>query len=220
MTELTETTFESLKLLPGQPLSLEFEGYDGERDKSVLVGYRTGRSIIITTPTHQGVAMSVKPKTQVKVRLFVNQINGACGFETSVQHVSVIPFPHLHLAMPKQLYVGEVRKAVRARVHVIASVLNHWAENNQTISAIIDDLSENGARIHSNKLALENEADLSLAFKLKIANIDKLVKVKSIVRSVSEDPKLGYIYGLQFIEVSEGDKIALHAFVLSQLHLA
>jgi c-di-GMP-binding flagellar brake protein YcgR len=220
MTEVTNTTFESLKLLPGQALSLEFDGYDGQRDRSVLVGYRAGRSIIITTPTKNGVAISLKPKMTLKVRLFVNQINGACGFETVIQHVSVIPFPHLHLAVPEKLHIGEVRKAMRAKVHIICSVLLRDATTKKAVSAVIDDLSDNGARIHSKNLQLEVENEIDLVFKVLIGTIEKMVSVTAIVRSVTSDVEKGNYYGLQFLEVSEQDTIAMHAYVLSQIHKA
>lgn len=218
MTELSSTTFESLKLLPGQALSLEFEGYDGQRDKSQLVGYRAGRSIIITTPTKNGVAISFKPKTKLKVRLFVNQINGACGFETEVQHVSVIPFPHLHLAVPKELFIGEVRKAMRAKVHIICSVLLRKENAKKAVSAVIDDLSDHGARLHSKNLQLEDADEIDLVFKVNIGSIEKMVSVTAVIRSITADPDKGHYYGLQFLEVSEQDTIAMHAYVLSEIH--
>ncbi|MFQ3232021.1 flagellar brake protein [Reinekea sp.] len=218
MTERSSTTFESLKLLPGQALSLEFDGYDGQRDRSQLVGYRAGRSIIITTPTKNGVAISLKPKTKLKVRLFVNQLNGACGFESEIQHVSVIPFPHLHLTVPKELHIGEVRKAMRAKVHIICSVLLRNANSKKAVSAVIDDLSDHGARIHSKNLQLASEDEIDLVFKVNIGRIEKMVSVSALVRSVSADPDKGHYFGLQFLDVSEQDIIAMHAYVLSQIH--
>ena len=213
-------TFESLKLLPGQALSLEFGGVEGQRDKSLLVGYRAGRSIIITTPTKNGIAASFKPKTKLKVRLFFNQINGACGFETVIQHVSVIPFPHLHLAVPTALYIGEVRKAIRARVHTISTVMLRNSTTKKSISAVIDDLSDHGARIHSKHLELDVLDEIDMVFKVKISNIEKMISVSAIVRSVTAEDEKGHYYGLQFLDVSEPETIAMHAYVLSNLHSA
>ncbi|WP_225675921.1 hypothetical protein [Thalassolituus marinus] len=52
--EPRQTRFEDLKLLPGQPLQLDFEGYSSDRDRSLLVGYRAGQGIIVTTPIVNG----------------------------------------------------------------------------------------------------------------------------------------------------------------------
>ena len=40
--------FEDLRLLPGQPLQLDFDGYSTERDKSILLGFRSGHSLMVT----------------------------------------------------------------------------------------------------------------------------------------------------------------------------
>jgi len=219
MNDKKDTSFENLKLLPGQVLQLEFEGYDTSRDRSLLVGYQKGRSIIISTPTKQGVPMSVKPKTKVKVRLFVNQINGACAFESNIQHVSVIPFPHLHLTMPEKLVIGEVRKSIRASVNIIASVMVTENEKRKAISSIIDDLSNNGARIHCQDIKAKEGEEIDLVFKIEVSNIERILHIKSIVRSVQLNESKGtHMYGLQFINVNEPDQITLHAYVLTQIH--
>jgi hypothetical protein len=220
MTQAIGTTFESLKLMPGQALSLEFAGNEEERIKSALVGYRPGRSIIITTPTKNGVAAAFKPKTRLNVRLFVNQINGVCGFESEIQHVSVIPFPHLHLAIPTQLHIGEVRKAMRARVNIICSVLLQGSKAKNSVSAVIDDLSDNGARLHSKNLSLKPDDEVDLVFKLMIGKIEKMVSVTAVVRTMTIDIEKGRYFGLEFLAASEPDTIAMHAYVLSEIHKA
>jgi len=212
-------TFESLKLLPGQVLQLEFDGYDSQRDRSTLVGYMRGRSILVSTPTKQNVPMSMKPKTKVKVRLFVNQINGACAFESVVQHVSVLPFPHLHLSMPDHLFIGEVRKSIRAPVHIVASTMITRDGKHLNTTAVIDDLSTNGARIYCEDLHTKNGSELDLVFKIAISNVERILHIKAIVRSSQfNEAKERFIYGLQFSSVEEDDFIAMHAFVLTRIH--
>ncbi|EAR08356.1 flagellar brake protein [Reinekea blandensis] len=219
MTENKNTTFESLKLLPGQPLQLEFEGYDENRDRSTLVGYQRGRSVLVSTPTKQGVAMSIKAKTAVKVRLFVNQINGACAFQSTVQHVSVLPFPHLHLAWPEALVVGEVRKSIRAKVHLICSAMVTIEDRRKTLSAVLDDLSTNGARIHGQDLQVEEGDEMDLVFKIEVSSVERILHLKSVVRTRQfNQAKETWYYGLQFLDVDEADIITLHAYVLTQLH--
>ncbi|WP_320823693.1 flagellar brake protein [Reinekea sp.] len=219
MTESNAPTFDSLKLLPGQVLQLEFEGYDSNRDRSQLVGYYRGRTIIISTPTKQGVAMSVKPKTGVRVRLFVNQINGACAFESTVQHVSVTPFPHLYLTMPAKLYIGEVRKSIRAKVNVITSIVILIGSQRKSVPAVIDDLSINGARMFCQKLPTALDEEINIVFKVSVSGIERIMRIRAIVRSTQLNEDQGnYFYGLQFVDVSDSDRITLHAFVLSQLH--
>jgi len=219
MTEINVPTFESLKLLPGQVLHLEFDGNDSYRDRCQLVGYHRGRSII-STPTKQGVAISVKPKTAVKVRLFVNQINGACAFDSTVQHISVIPFPHLHLAIPEQLFIGEVRKSIRTRAHIATSVIIMIEGERKSMPAVIDDLSINGARLFCQQLPTDLNAEVDIVFKLVVSDIERFMRIKVTVRSIQfNEAKDAHFYGLHFVDVSDSDRIVLHAFVLSQLHI-
>lgn len=219
MADSKELTFDNLRLLPGQVLQLEFDGYDAARDRSTLVGYQKGRNVLVSTPTKQGVPMSVKPKALVKVRLFVNQINAACAFEASVAHVTVIPFPHVHLTWPKQLVLGEVRKSIRANVNIVSSLMIELDGKKQTMSAVIDNLSINGARIQCKQLDAKEGEELDLVFKIVVGEVERILQVSSVIRSAQySETKDVHMYGLQFLNVSEEDTITLHAFVLTKLH--
>lgn len=209
------TTFESLQLLPGQPLQLEIDGYTNDRDRSTLVGYRHGKSIIITTPLVNGHPITVKLETGLNVRLFANKINGACAFRTRVIHVSISPFPHLHLAMPDQLFIGEVRNAIRAKVSVHATLVFEGERS----SAEIIDLSTDGGRMRTRAQAIEPGETLSVITKLNLGTFDKVIRLQGVVRSFVLDEQRGTCtLGLQWQNVSENDAIALQAYVLTRLH--
>lgn len=208
-------SFESLKLLPGQPMQLELDGYTDERDRCTLVGYRPGKSIIVTTPIVNGHPITVKLDTGVNVRLFANKINGACAFRTHVIHVSVAPFPHLHLAMPDQLFLGEVRKAVRAKVSIHATLVFEGERS----SAEIIDLSTDGGRVKTRAQAFEVGEHLTVVTKLNLGAVEKVIRLQAIVRSFVLDDKNGTCnIGLQWRGLEENDAIALQAYVLNQLH--
>jgi len=208
-------TFESLKLLPGQPLQLELDGYTNDRDRSTLVGYRLGKSIIVTTPIVNSHPITVKLDTGVNVRLFANKINGACAFRSHIIHVSVAPFPHLHLAMPSQLFLGEVRKAVRAKVSVHATLV---FEGERSSGEIVD-LSTDGGRVRTRAQAFEIGEHLSVVTKLNLGAVEKVMRLQAIVRSFVLDEKSGTCnIGLQWRGLDENDAIALQAYVLGQLH--
>ncbi|WP_127559003.1 flagellar brake protein [Saccharospirillum alexandrii] len=213
--ETKTATFESLQLLPGQPLQLEIDGYTTERDRSILVGYRPGKSVIVTTPLAHGHPISVKLDTNLNVRLFANKINGACAFRTHVIHVSVSPFPHLHLAMPNQLFLGEVRKAVRAKVSVHATLVYQGERNN---SEIID-LSTDGGRLRARVQAIDPGEVITLITKLNLGSVEKVMRLQGIVRSFVLDGDKGTsTIGLQWQKLEENDAIALQAYVLTRLH--
>lgn len=208
-------SFDSLQLLPGQPLQLEIEGYTNERDRSVLVGYRPGKSIIVTTPVVHGHPITLKLETAINVRLFANKINGACAFKTHVIHVSISPFPHLHLAMPNKLYLGEVRKFLRARVNIHATLV---FEGERSSGEIID-LSIAGGRLRTRAQAFENGEKVSVITKLDLGVTEKVMRLQGIVRSfVLDDQRGTCTLGLQWLKPEDSDIIALQAFVLSKMH--
>ncbi len=215
--EPRQTRFEDLKLLPGQALQLDFEGYSSDRDRSLLVGYRAGQGIIVTTPIVNGSPLVLKLGTPLAVRLFATQVNSACAFRTEVTHISRVPYPHLHLAMPKQLQLGEVRKTVRARVDVICSV--HFGDGfRDKTSARILDLSLGGARINTRNMAATIGDDIKLTAQISVSGIERIVTVSAIVRSLTPGGGTDIQAGLQFTEMSDSDRITLHAFVLSNIH--
>ena len=208
--------FEELKLLPGQAIQLEFDGYSDERDRSSLVGYMAGRSIIVSTPMKNGSPLPLKNGMPLAVRFFAAQWNSACAFKTEVIHVSRIPFAHIHLAMPKELVLGEVRSSVRAKVSLICSVL-YGTEQQHKVSARITDLSLGGARIVARQLPVVEGDNLTITAQVSVSGVDRIIKVSAIVRSVNAE-ETQVAVGVQFQEMSDSDRITLHAYVLTNLN--
>lgn len=207
--------FEDLRLTPGQVLQLDFDGYTTDRDRSLLIGYRSGQSIIVTTPQVSGSPMMVKLNTGLTVRLFAPQMNCACAFRTEVLHVSRAPYSHLHLAMPKELVLGEVRSAVRAKVDLDTQVVFGVAGEHQK-PAIIRDLSLGGARLEAEMMPVVTGEHVVLNSAAQIAGIQYQLALKAIVRSLTSD-KGKLIIGVQFESLPDADHIALHAYVMSHV---
>jgi c-di-GMP-binding flagellar brake protein YcgR len=220
MSEIGDPTFNSLKLLPGQILQLEFEGYNKNRNRSQLVGYYKDRSIIISTPIQQGIAVSVKLNTKVKVRLFVNQTNGACAFESIVIHVSVTPFPHLYLTMPDRLVLGEVRKSTRAAANIITSVVIITIDGQRkSVPSVIGNLSVDGARLSCQQLPTALNEEINIVFKVSVSDIEHIMRIKATVRSIQfDEARDTHFHGLEFVDVKASERETLRAFVLSQPH--
>lgn len=215
--EEKQTRFEDLRLLPGQPLQLEFEGYTSDRDKSVLIGYRAGQGIIVTTPLVNGTPMVLKLGTPLAVRLFAPQMNCACAFRTEVTHISRAPYPHLHLSMPRELVLGEVRSSVRAKVALISSVY-FGQDKTKKASAMIRDLSLGGARLSAKMLPVSTGDQIRITAQISVSGIERIVTLEAIVRSVQPSEGDGVQIGVQFSEMSDSDRITMHAYVLSNIY--
>merc|ERR1712169_1012 len=162
--------------LPGQALQLEIEGYTNDRDRSVLVGYRAGNGLIVTTPVINGAPMSLRLGTPLNVRLFATQMNCACAFHTEVVHIARAPYAHLHLAQPKALALGEVRSSVRARVNLIAS-MHFGTDLKEKKSARVRDISLGGASVLAKDAAVMRDEPVRLVAMLQISGVNDNDKI-------------------------------------------
>ena len=208
--------FEDLRLLPGQPLQLDFDGYSTERDKSILLGFRSGHSLMVTTPLVNGMPAPLKPGDGLAVRLFATHMNCACAFRTEVLHISRAPYPHLHLNMPTRLALGEVRNSVRAKVALISAVHYGASFANKT-SSMVKDISLGGCRLHARSLTVEVGDTIKLTAQISVSGIERIVSLDAEVRSLQSDED-GSVVGVQFASMSDSDRITLHAYVLSNIH--
>ena len=175
-----------------------------------------GRSIIVATPVKNGSPLPLKNGMPLAVRFFASQWNSACAFKTEVIHVSRIPFAHIHLAMPASLVLGEVRSSVRARVDLICSVI-HGQDNQHKVSARIKDLSLGGARLEAKSLAVGEGENITLTAQVSVSGVDRIIKVAGVVRSLTVEEG-GVSLGVQFTDMSDSDRITLHAYVLTHLN--
>ncbi|EAT12374.1 flagellar brake protein [Bermanella marisrubri] len=215
--EEQQADFWDLKLLPGQILYLEFEGYTKTREKSVLVGYRRNGSLIVTTPYENGTPIKVRNDEPINVRLFVGKRNSACAFQTHVLFATNVPFQHIHLKMPDYVITGEIRKSVRAEVEIISRLSFEGNGEVKNTTAKILDLSFNGARIAGKRFEFEAGTAIDLEFELQVAGIEVTVNVPGVVRSIQEIDN-GMSAGVQFEDVDDLHKIAIQAYVLSQIN--
>lgn len=212
MDEIT-TDFMGLKLSPGQLLQLEFDSYNTDRDKSVLIGYRRNASVLVTMPPGRGVRIGDK----VNVRFFYGRMSSACAFQSEVIHPTKLPFPHIHLKMPDKVVIGEVRQNVRADVEVVSRVQYFVDDEVKNTTAKIVDLSLNGARVLGRTFEFLVGSEILLIFTINVTEIEYEITVQATVRSLHPIDK-GMASGLQFHDLPANDKIALQAFVLTHIH--
>lgn len=211
-----KSRFEDLRLMPGQPLQLDFDGYKAIRDKSLLIGYRAGQGLIVSTPLVNGTALPLKVGEHLSVRLFAQQLNCACAFRSHILHVSRTPYAHLHLAQPEALTLGEVRSSVRARVSLISS-LNYGEGLAGKQACMLKDISLGGCRLQATKMPVATGEMVRLTTQITISGIERIISLEGEVRSVQEDEE-NLLAGIQFADMNDSDRITLHAFVLSNIH--
>ncbi|GAA5315695.1 MAG: hypothetical protein AseanaTS_09000 [Candidatus Pelagadaptatus aseana] len=206
--------FDDLSLVPGNRLQLQFKKTPDSRENSFLVGYRSGRSILITTPEiSNGSPRSTKVGEQLNVRLFSSKTNSAAAFTTQVSHVSVVPFPHLHLSYPQKVDTDEVRKAAR-----VATNLKTVVEvEGEPIGATIVDLSTSGCRVESDQPLGQPGETINLLTYIQVADTSRRFPLPAEIKNQQEENGI-YKYGMAFSGMSEEITLILHAYVYYQLY--
>jgi hypothetical protein len=197
---------DSLRL--GQSLHLEFEGYPELNGGYHLWGICPAQSIMVSAP--QLKLSDDLLNTPVKARLFIEQLDSACAFRTTVADLCASPTPYLHLNMPTNMIMGEVRRNHRARIHVAADLIDH---NGQETHAEIIDASICGCRLHTTENGLKVGDNISMNFDVSVYGITQTIKVAAMVRSRAEASN-GYSLGAQFLEMSDCHRITLNSYLL------
>jgi hypothetical protein len=197
---------DSLRL--GQSLHLEFEGSPELNGGYYLWGICPTQSIMVSAPQ-----LNLSDKllnTPVKARLFIEQLDSACAFRTTVGDLCASPAPYLHLNMPTSMVMGEVRRNHRARIRVTTDIIDDQGQQTQ---AEIIDASICGCRIHTTANHLRVGDHIKMTFEVLVYGITQIIKVTAMVRSRAEADN-GFSLGAQFLEMSDCHRIALNSYLL------
>lgn len=209
----------SLRLVPGLALKLELRGGDERRYNSHLIGMIPGRSVLVTTPMlSENRPLLIRKEQELIVRFFSNR--SACAFRSPVLHLCTIPQPYLHLAWPKRVEVGQVRKAERVLANLQMSIVNQANDAVSRGSGAIVDLSTTGARLETLQPMGAIGDLLLLSGKVTVGHVTRLVSIEAVIRAELDRFELANsmaAYGIEFKYVSDIDFLALQAFVNAQI---
>lgn len=205
--------FEDLHLLPGHKLQIAFDGFTNERERSVLLGYRQHHSLMVTTPTINGNPISLNVGATLTVRSFIAHMGCAYAFRTEVLHILRRPYPHLHLAMPAEVVLGEIRSSARAKTALQATVTGKDKESH---TVVIQDLSVGGVGVLAKSLPIVEGEKVVLSARLMVNKLERLVDLEGVVRTVTTLAKKVSV-GIQFVDMAEKDSLAVYAYVLENL---
>lgn len=209
-----QLNFEDLKLLPGTKIDLRSEKNTLINGSSTYLGFKKNNTLIVSTPMHKGEPVPCRPDQEVDARFFVNHLNSACAFRSTINHVSVLPYPHIHLNIPEILQLGEIRKSARASVDLIATV--NIKAISKRVSATISDISVDGAKIHSDDLLGNKQDEIGITTKIKVMDMENCVSLRGVIRTTPDSEGKGS-YGIEFTDLTESTKIFVYAFVMSTL---
>ena len=218
--------FEELKLTYGYPLQLQTTNAAGqpERYSCRLIGCLPGRSILISVPKASGRLMRFRTGQKVVVRFMAD--NGIGVFISLVDVQTTDPYPILHISYPDNVTFKGIRSATRVPVGLTAHLRNHTHPERAAVSGQIADMSITGARLDMDANVGELGDFLELEVQVDINGIRRQLQLVGIIRSrvdggsTEEQEALGMqSYGLEFVELSEEQRLVLYAFVFGQIVL-
>ena len=220
----TQFTFDDMKLKVESRLQLEPPKQLGnERILVKVIGYLKGASLLVTAPTTaNGARLQLMEGERVVMRSFSGQ--NAFAFACSVERACKLPYEYLHLSFPDVIQGVVIRKAPRVKSKIIVAVQNANSRNpSEQISALISNISANGAALDA-KRPLGKKGDiLNLAFRVNLHKIDAFLSVKGAIRAVlgGEVPDISNPeitrYGIEFQELQPNDMVILQSMIYQQI---
>jgi c-di-GMP-binding flagellar brake protein YcgR len=179
-----------------------------------LIGVHEGHSIVVTAP--EDGSLPVKEGTMYRFRSF----SGETIYEFIAPLVKTCsePFEYLHIGWPQQQHVEkrELRAAPRVKTELPCLVYPGTQATGRFVKGSISDLSTGGAAIalHDDLSVFYDE--VKVVFQLVIAEQDLMIEARA--RPVRKPDETGErLMGVSFVALGQVEKLAVHAYVTSQL---
>lgn len=217
-------TFADMRLRVGDRLQIEPPAaVSSERHMCKVIGWLDNLSLLVTTPMVNGLRVPLRDNDKVVARIFANQ--NAFAFDTDVMRAVKIPFDHLHLTFPTRIQGAVIRKSPRIKMRMISTVSplppdgNSPQESAPRYSAIILNVSADGALIQAKQPLTEKNGRLKLAFRVNLHDVDAMLTVTAVVRSLfAEEGKVGVMcHGVQFLEMESNDRLILQSMIYQKM---
>ena len=223
-TEQQAYSFADMRLRVGDRLQLEPPAnVSTERHMVKLIGWVENSSLLVTTPMVGGLRVPLREGDKVVIRIFANQ--NAFAFNTDILHAAKIPFDHLHLWFPTHIQGAVIRKSPRIKMRMIATATPLSAdsatptEQDMRSSAIISNISADGALLQAKQALTEKGGRLRLAFRVNLHDTDALLTVNAVVRALfAEEGKVGMMcHGVQFEDMQSNDRLILQSMIYQKM---
>lgn len=210
---------DSLRL--GQAFHLEFEGLPALNGGYNLWGICPNQSIMVSAPQLE--LSNQLLNTPVKARLFIEQLDSACAFRTTVSTLCATPSIYVHLSMPDNMVTGEVRRTDRVAIHLpcelryTKAVEANCDQTNQVLetrvsNAEIHDASVQGCRIQTDASDLRAGDCIKILCDITIFDVDQTLELDAMIMS-RKGIGGGYSLGAQFLELKDCNRITLSSYL-------
>jgi len=216
---------DTLNLQVGTTVQLQLDApEETPRHMVRVIGYLPGGSLVVATPTVNGKVQIIREGQTFNVRVLRG--DSVVGFSSKVLVSTLKPYPHLHLAYPKELEQIVVRNSARVTTRLPCMIRNTRQPDAPEHFRQVDivDLSESGAKVASPVPLGEVSDMVQMNFRLKVIgqteDISLVADLKNSMERLEKDDKgkrLIHLCGLQFRALNRFQQLLLHAWVMHQV---
>lgn len=218
-------TFDDMKLKVGDKLQLELPARrDRERFLVKVIGFLKKTSLMITIP-HQ---LPIYEGNKALIRSFSGESAFAfsCTIERIIKTASLslrTPYEYIHLSFPDKIEGVVIRKAHRVKTSIITTVQSSKLNAEEAVSALISDISANGASLDAKKRLGDKGDIINLSFRVSLHNVEAYMSIKGVIRTIlgsdtDETSTPGTIrHGVEFQELKQSDCVILKSMIYQQM---
>jgi c-di-GMP-binding flagellar brake protein YcgR len=194
------------------------EGGSAEDAMSVkLIGVNEGKTLVITAPERDGKLAFVKEGNLYNFRGFSGEL--VYEFKAAVHKTRFEPYPYLHVDWPQDWQVSKrrLREARRVTVDVPCILYPDADSGDGFAKGAIVDLSTGGASVQFKDRVPPLKDKVRLAFRLQVAGQMVLFEATCTVMRAPDPAATEPSVGLKFDNLSDVERLALHAYVYLSL---
>lgn len=184
---------------------------DSLRLQTQFIGCLSGKSVLITLPTHRSNEVQCYINDNLTLRYFHGR--EIHGFKSSVMAVVKAPYSYLHLSYPEHVEKVRIRSEPRLQAELPAQV--RVIDEDESMTGRIIDINTQGARLRIPAAEVKVGDALKLQFQIPMGEKQEEVALEAEVRSARSADRNGEILtcGVAFRDLGESDRLLLSSYV-------
>ena len=208
----------SIKLVIGDTVQLQDFSYEKQRYFVKLIGFVNRKSVLVSHPRQDDKLSYIKEGASFLVRGFAG--TKTYEFSSNVISVCLKPYPYLHLAYPAEVKTTNMRSAVRIKLRLVCKIDS--SVTGDKVTAIIEDMSISGARIHASKAFGEVGDKVAVGLRMQVTGEAQVFVVSAVIRNVraetdSQTGKKIVMHGMEFVQSVSVDLTLLQNFLYKSM---
>jgi c-di-GMP-binding flagellar brake protein YcgR len=210
-----------LTLAIGTPVNLQLASdRTGNRLTGRVLGMYEGESIMVHLPATASIPVALKVGDELALRCMEGRT--AVAFKAAVLEVCASPYPYFHVTYPATYQREEVRQTERVATAIPTTVTT---ASGDVVKPEIRDISASGALLVGSAIPGTPGEPLTVSFPLSLGELRRELRLRAVIRNAaplanSPGSQPRYRCGIQFLDLTESDKLYLLGYVYERLSVS